>query len=102
MAKGYWIVRIDITDPEQYAKYMAANALPFAKYGAKFLVRGGDFQRKEGSARSKQVVLEFQDYATAVSCYESSEYQAAINLREHASESDLVIVEGYDGAQPGD
>ena len=41
MAKGYWIVRVDIRDPEQYKRYIAANAAPFAKFGAKFLARAG-------------------------------------------------------------
>ena len=36
MAKGYWIVRVDITDQEQYKSYVAANAKPLAKYGARF------------------------------------------------------------------
>ncbi|MEP6824165.1 MAG: DUF1330 domain-containing protein, partial [Ramlibacter sp.] len=44
MTKGYWIVRVDITDPEQYKKYIAANAGPFAKFGARFLVRGAPFE----------------------------------------------------------
>ena len=26
MTKGYWIVRVDITDPEAYKAYVAANA----------------------------------------------------------------------------
>jgi uncharacterized protein (DUF1330 family) len=102
MAKAYWVARVDITDPDAYANYMAANKEPFAKYGARFLVRGGDFEKKEGSSRQKQVVLEFKDYATALACYQSPEYQAAIEFRTNASEGDLVIVEGYDGAQPGD
>ncbi len=102
MAKGYWIAHIDIDDPEQYAKYIAANAGPFAKYGARFIVRGGDFTGKEGSVRAKDVVLEFPSYQAALDCYDSPEYQAAIKLREAVSEGDLVIVEGYDGPQPGD
>ena len=103
MAKAYWIARIDISDPDAYGKYIAANAEPFAKYGARFLVRGGDFVAKEGSAREKQVVLEFADYETAKACYDSPEYQAAVKLRAgNVSEGDLVIVDGYDGPQPGD
>lgn len=41
MAKAYWIAQVDIEDPEAYKDYVAANALPFAKFGAKFLARGG-------------------------------------------------------------
>lgn len=102
MAKGYWVAHIDISDPDAYAKYIAANAEPLAKYGARFLVRGGEYGVQEGAVRDKQVVLEFADYATALACYQSPEYQAAIKLRENVSLGDLVIVEGYDGPQPGD
>ena len=102
MTKAYWVARIDISDADAYGKYIAANAVPFAKYGARFLVRGGDFVAKEGGAREKQVVLEFPDYETARACYESPEYQDAVKLRVGASEVELVIVEGYDGPQPGD
>lgn len=101
MPKGYWIARIDVTDLEQYKKYVAANALPFANYGAKFLVRAGAFETAEGSSRSRNVVIEFPSYQAARDCYQSPEYQEAIKLRQPASSGDVVIIEGYDGPQPG-
>jgi len=101
MAKGYWIAHVDIDDAEGYKAYIAANAVPFAKYGARFLVRAGQNQLKEGRLRGRHVVLEFKDYETALACYESPEYRQATALREKASVTDLVIIEGYDGAQPG-
>ena len=100
MAKGYWIVRVDITDQEQYKLYMAANAEPFKKYGARFLVRSGRFENPEGASRSRNVVLEFPTYEIALECWKSAEYQAAIKLRQPVSTFDLVIIEGYDGPQP--
>ena len=100
MPKGYWIVRVDITDQEQYKLYMAANAAPFKKYGARFLVRSGLFENPEGASRSRNVVLEFPTYEIALECWKSSEYQAAIKLRQPVSTFDLVIIEGYDGTQP--
>ena len=53
MAKGYWIGRVDVHDPEAYKKYVAANAVALEKYGAKFLVRGGVFENPEGNSRSR-------------------------------------------------
>ena len=100
MAKGYWIVRVDIDDPEQYKKYIAANAAPLNKHGAKFLVRGGPYETVEGGSRTRNAVIEFKDYATALACYRSPEYQAAVKLREPVSTADIVIIEGYDGPQP--
>ena len=100
MAKGYWIVRVDITDQERYKLYMAANAGPFKKYGARFLVRSGRFENPEGTSRTRNVVLEFPTYAAALECWKSPEYQAAIKLRQPVSTFDLVVIEGYEGAQP--
>jgi uncharacterized protein (DUF1330 family) len=100
MAKGYWIANVDVTHPEEYKAYVAANAEPFRKFGAKFLVRAGKSECVEGSFRSRMVVIEFRDYATALACYRSPEYEQALALRVGKSEADLLIVEGYDGPQP--
>lgn len=99
MPKGYWIVRVDVEDPERYKAYVAANAEPYKKYGAHFLVRGGRFEGLEGASRSRNVVIEFPSYDAAVACWKSPEYQAARALREPVSTLDLVIIEGYDGPQ---
>ena len=100
MPKGYWIARVDVTNPEWYQGYVAANGAAFKKYGARFLVRGGQFEAPEGKPRARNVVLEFADYATAVACYHSPEYAAAKAHRDNAADVDLLIIEGYDGAQP--
>ena len=102
MAKGYWIARVDVADSEKYKAYVAANAEPFSKFGGRFLVRGGNFENPEGTSRSRNVVLEFPSYQAALDCWNSPEYQAAIALRASpVSTIDLVIIEGYDGPQPG-
>jgi uncharacterized protein (DUF1330 family) len=100
MAKGYWIARVDVQDPEGYQAYVAENAVAFAKFGARFIVRGGQFEAPEGTSRARNVVLEFKDYATALACYRSPEYQKALALRLPHSVIDLVVIEGYDGPQP--
>ena len=99
-AKGYWIAQVDVRDPEPYREYMAANAVAFAKYRGRFLVRGGPAEHVEGSWRSRVVVIEFPDYATALACYRSPEYAAALAIRERHSTGDVIVVEGYDGPQP--
>jgi uncharacterized protein (DUF1330 family) len=99
MAKGYWIARVDVADPERYKAYVAANAGPLKKYGARFLVRAGQSENPEGSSRTRNVVIEFPSYQAALECYRSAEYQEAIKLRAPVSSVDLVVVEGYDGLQ---
>lgn len=100
MAKGYWIGRVDVHDLDGYKEYIAQNGAVFHKYGARFLVRGGTYQSKEGTARSRNVVLEFPDYATALACYESPEYQRLVAVRGPHAQADILVVEGYDGPQP--
>lgn len=97
MPKGYWIARVDVTDPEGYKEYVALNAAAFSKYGAKFLVRGGRFEAPEGTPRARNIVLEFKDYDTALACYHSPEYAAAKAKRIGRAEADLLVIEGYEG-----
>ncbi len=101
LAKGYWIAHVDVADPEGYKAYIAANGVAFAKFGARFLVRAGRSAAPVGALRQRHVVIEFKDYATALACLESEEYRRAAALRDAASLVDLVVVEGYDGPQPG-
>ena len=83
--KGYWIAHVNITNPERYKDYVAANAAPLKKYGAGQL---------EGR---RHVVIEFDSYATAKACHDSPEYQAAAKIRDEASSAEFIIIEGYDG-----
>jgi uncharacterized protein (DUF1330 family) len=100
MAKGYWLVSADITDPDGYKQYLAESGKAFAKFGARFIARGGPSEQIEGKGRSRVVVLEFKDYAAALECYRSAEYAAARAARNGRAIFDLVITEGYDGPQP--
>src|SRR5438445_7214647 len=100
MAKGYWIVRVDVADQERYKAYVAANAAPLSKYGARFLVRAGRFENPEGGCRGRNAVIEFPSYQAALDCWKSPDYQRTIKLREPVSTADLVIIEGYEGVQP--
>ena len=100
MSKGYWIAHVEVTNPEEYEKYRAANAEAFAKYGAKFLVRGGPFEVAEGGAKARNIVIEFPTYQQAVDCFHSPEYSRARAFRKNAAYSDLIIIGGYDGPQP--
>jgi uncharacterized protein (DUF1330 family) len=100
MAKGYWIVRVDVKNEEGYKPYAAANGPIFKKFGGRFVVRAGKFEGVEGSARMRNVVIEFPDYASALACYRSPEYQQNIKVRQPHSTAEILIIEGYDGPQP--
>lgn len=100
MAKGYWIARVDVSNPDGYKAYVAANGEVFRKYGARFVVRGGRFEAKEGQSRERNIVLEFKDYETALACYNSPEYRKLVEMRQPHSTADIIVIEGHDGAQP--
>lgn len=102
MVKGYWIVRVEVSDPEQYAKYAAANSPAYVAHGGRVLVRAGEFESLEGEARPRNVVIEFPSYKDAFDCYHSDLYQSARELRIGAAEVDLMVIAGYDGPQPGE
>ena len=100
MPKGYWIAQVDVKSDEGYKPYAAANAAIFKKFSGRFIIRAGKSESMEGKARSRNVVIEFPDYASALACYHSPEYQANIKVRQPHSTADILIIEGYDGPQP--
>lgn len=94
MPKGYVISRVDVIDPEKYARYAAAATKVIAEHGGKALARGGRFEALEGAARARNVVLEFESFEAARGYFYSEPYQAARALREGAAHIEMVLVEG--------
>jgi uncharacterized protein (DUF1330 family) len=82
-------------DAEALAEYRQRNSEAVAQYGGRFLVRGGAIAVLEGDWDPlRVVVMEFDDAAAARRWYESDSYQAAIPIRQGASTTDLILVEG--------
>ena len=93
--KAYWIAHVDITDPDHYSQYTQRAPKAFAKFGAKFLARGGRSEAMEGrTTPQRSVVIEFDSYEQAVACYRSAAYQEAKSYREEGARAEIVIVEG--------
>lgn len=96
MPKGYVIARIDVTDPETYARYTAETPRVAAAFGGRFIVRAGRCEQVEGTGRGRNVVLEFPDFETAQRFYRSEEYAAILPFALAGSSRELVLVEGID------
>lgn len=99
-AKGYWLARVTVNNQADYDEYRKRNAAAFAKFGGRFVVRGGRAESAFGTARPHNVVLEFPSYQAALDCFNSPEYRAASAFLKRGCDADLVIAEGYDGEQP--
>lgn len=96
MPKGYWIAHVNISNPAKYPDYIETAKPVFEEYGAKFLVRGGDFDCVEGDAGERHVVIEFESEEKALACYHSEQYQKAAAIRQSASTDSITIVEGLE------
>ena len=101
MAKAYLVAQVEIEDNQGYDAYRSRTGALVERFGGRFLVRAGRFENPEGTSRSRNVVIEFPSYQAALDCWKSPDYQAAVKLRQPVSTVDMVIVEGYDGPQPG-
>ncbi len=100
MPKGYWIASLKINDQTAYDEYRKRNSIPFARFGGRFLVRGGPHETPIGASRQHNVVIEFPTHEAALACFNSPEYQAASQYLKKGCEVDLVIIAGYEGPQP--
>ncbi|MEP2532551.1 DUF1330 domain-containing protein [Shimia sp.] len=88
-----WIAHVTVTDADAYGKYAELAGPAIAKHGGEFVARGGRFVQLEGKERPRNVVAKFPDVDTAVACYNSPEYQEALNHARGASERELMVVE---------
>jgi uncharacterized protein (DUF1330 family) len=81
-------------DDDALAEYRRRNTEAVAAHGGRFLVRGGEIDAREGDAPLRVVVIEFDDLDAARGWYESDAYQEAIPIRQAASTTELLIVDG--------
>ena len=94
---AYMIVRMNVTDMEQYSEYMKLTPDIITKYGGKFIIRGGEKTILEGPDIPERVVMvKFDSVETAKAFYNSEEYQAAIKVREGAAEGSFLVMEGVE------
>jgi uncharacterized protein (DUF1330 family) len=56
----------------------------------------------EGTSPSRVVVIEFNDYETALACWNSPENKSSKTFRQGNAVGNVILVEGYDGPQPSE
>lgn len=90
----YTMAHIDVHDTDEYARYAELAGPAVAKYGGKFLARGGATEVMEGHARARNVIIEWPDMDTAKAFYHSPDYQRALAHGLPAADRDYIFVEG--------
>ena len=94
--KGYWVMRVNVNEEEPYKKYAEKAKLAIEKFKGKYHVRGGKFEIVEGKHDfTRNVIVEFESFEIAKSCFDSKEYQDARSFRVGKADFNGIIIEGY-------
>jgi uncharacterized protein (DUF1330 family) len=92
---AYVIAQLTITDPEGFEKYRNMVPATIAKYGGKFVVRGGNVETLEGHWDTQRlVIIEFENAERAKQWWASEDYREAKQLRQRTAKTQLIVVEG--------
>jgi uncharacterized protein (DUF1330 family) len=84
-----------VTDEATFAKYRAEVPKTLEPFGARFVVRGGNFTVVEGEWKHPRlVIIEFPSRTAAEGWYNFPEYQKVIGLRLKSTAGNLIIVDG--------
>ena len=92
---AYMLAQLNIHNPEGFERYREKVAPMAAKFGGRYLVRGGEVTTLEGELpASRLVIIEFNDREAAERWYFSDEYQEILPLRLNNANGTAVIVDG--------
>lgn len=95
---AYIVVDVTIHNPEEYEAYKKLTPASLVKYEGKFIVRGGQTETLEGDWQpGRFVMLEFPTKELAKQWWSSPEYTPAKKIRQGASETKMILVEGFEG-----
>ena len=92
---AYVIADSSVSDPAKYEDYKKIVPSTLARFGGRFVVRGGATVRLEGEWQpGRIVVMEFPSLEHAKAWYQSTEYTAARRARAGAARISIIAVEG--------
>jgi uncharacterized protein (DUF1330 family) len=95
--KGYLIANIEVRDAAGFDRYRQQVPAVIARFGGRYLVRGGEVRALEGDLGLKRVViLEFPSVEAARRFYESPDYEPLLELRAASTRSSVALVAGYE------
>ena len=92
---GYVIFNIKITNPENYTEYIEKVKPTAEKFGAEYVVRGGEFELIEGNwEHPRTIVIKFPSYEKAYEWYNSEDYKPIKKIRLDNAISNGIIIKG--------
>lgn len=95
---AYLIVEVETTDEALMAEYRKHTPGAIARFGGKFIVRGGKTKTLEGDwSPPRMVVIEFPSFEKAEEFYHSDHYRPILEMRLKAGKSKAVLVDGHAG-----
>ena len=100
---AYVAVDITVEDPTTYDRYKLLAPPAIAKYGGRYLVRGGTATTLEGDwSPTRFVILEFPTSEKAKQWWSSPEYAEAKALRQSCAQTRMVLLDGpaFDPSKP--
>lgn len=92
---AYVLAEIEITNPEGYKDYTTHVPATIAKFGGRFLVRGGAVEVLEGEwPQRRRVLIEFPSMEIARRWWDSPDYAKPKAMRRANSQGRLLLLEG--------
>ena len=92
---AYLVVDIEITNPTQFEEYKKLAPAAIAKYGGRYVIRGGAYETVEGNWKPERItIVEFDSMEKAKAFYTSPEYGVAIKARAGAANFKALLVQG--------
>jgi uncharacterized protein (DUF1330 family) len=92
---AYLVADIEVSNPAQFEEYKKLAPAAIAKYGGRYLIRGGAYEAIEGNWKPQRLtVVEFESMEKAKVFYYSPEYQAATKARKGAARMNMLLVQG--------
>ncbi len=99
---AYVVVEIEVKDGQRYERYKQLAPPSIAKFGGKYLARGGTTETLEGPWSPKRlVILEFPTLERAREWWASEEYAEAKALRQACAATKMVLLEGLPRPKTG-
>src|SRR5438445_3604310 len=86
---------VEFLEPSQVERYRSLAQAAIAKYGGRYLARGGVVEAVEGDwAPQRIIIVEFPSMERAHAWYGSAEYAQALAVRRTALKRNLIFVDG--------